>query len=110
MDCSRRVGVHTGSTQLIIQNRELDSSTQVTKSRPRSFVMWPDGRLAICSYFSFGGFLCHSAQQQEGKCGSGFSHFGDNAGEARWERSSILQETEGSLTSLSSSDEKGATS
>jgi hypothetical protein len=72
--------------------------------------MWPDGRLAIRSYFSFGGFLCHSAQQQEGKCGSGFSHFGDNAGEARWERSSILQKTEGSLTSLSSSDEKGATS
>ena len=43
--------------------------------------------------FPFEGLLCHSAQQQEGKCGRGFSHLGDNAGEARWERSSVLQKT-----------------
>ena len=45
--------------------------------------------------FPFKGLLWHIAQQQEGKCGRGFSHLGDNAGEARWERSLVLQKTEG---------------
>ena len=40
--------------------------------------------------FPFEGLLCHNAQHQEGKYGRGFSHLGDNAGEARWERSSVL--------------------
>ncbi len=106
----------TNSTQLIIQNRELKPSTQVCTGAggpagPPYFV-WcgPMEGWWYAHTFPFEGLLCHSAQQQEGKCGRGFSHLGDNAGEARWERSSVLQKTEGSLTSVSSSDEKGATS
>jgi hypothetical protein len=57
--------------------------------------------------FLFEGLLYHSAQQEEGKCGRGFSQLGGYASEARL-GSLVLQKIEGS--SVSSSDEKGATS